>query len=79
MLVWRRGEQAEHTGESHLREDEQVQVLYVRWVHAIEDGIGAVEVVVHIAHLGSELETADPHPAGSELGSQALRLVKGGS
>lgn len=53
------------TGESHLGKDQQIKVLYFLRVHAIENPVSAVEVVLNVAHLRGELETADPHLEGS--------------
>lgn len=41
-----------HTSESELGKDEEVKILGVRLV---QHGIGAVEIIVNIAHSGGKL------------------------
>lgn len=49
------------TREGHLGKDEQVQVLQLLGFKLPEDILGKAKVVLHIANLGRELKTSDPH------------------
>lgn len=49
------------TRESQLRENQQVQRIHILRVRFDEDGIGAIQVIVDVSHLGGKLQAAYPH------------------
>lgn len=52
------------TSEGHLGQHKNVQILEVTRIRPVEDGVGAVQVVVEVTHMGGELEAADSHLGG---------------
>jgi hypothetical protein len=61
------------TSEGELREDEEVEAVEVCRVQLGEDGVGARQVVDHIAHVRVELQASDPH--GGDLGAVSVRAT----
>ncbi len=47
------------TSEGELGKDEEVEICQILWFRLVQDRISPVQVVVDIANLRRELETAD--------------------
>ncbi len=52
---------ARRTGECQLRQNEKIQLIRIR---PGQHSVRAIQVVVDVSHLGSELQATDPHRDG---------------
>lgn len=59
-----------HTSKGQFRQDQEIKVI---WVGPVEDSVRSVKVVVHIANLGCELKTRNPHCCRLSIKSSIAR------